>query len=180
VYELFVLGELRDRPSHGYELHRIIQEVIGPVRRLSWGALYPLLRRLERAGLIAREADGEGSRERKRYRITAAGEARFRDLMLAPGPFDANYPDLFTLKLGNFHAIDGAARLAILRHYRGYVEFILDYLRNSLRHVASEPAILDAERPHILRGLDHRLHLAQADLHWLDAEIARLDEGMAT
>lgn len=175
MYELFVLGELLDKPLHGYVLHQVVETAIGPVRRLSWGALYPLLRRLEREGLIAREVGGDASgRERKRYRITVAGEARFRALMAAPGTYDTDYPDLFTLKLSNFHHVDRDGRLAILRDYRSYVQFIQDYLLTSRRHGASEPAIPEAERPHILRALDHRLHLARADLAWLDAEIAPL------
>ena len=54
MYELFVLGELVHKPMHGYLLQRVVQEAIGPVRQMSWGALYPLLKRLERDGLITR------------------------------------------------------------------------------------------------------------------------------
>lgn len=181
MYELFVLGELLDQPLHGYVLHQVVEMAIGPIRQLSWGALYPLLQRLEREDLIAAEgAGGEGGgdrgrRERKRYRITAAGEARFRALMSEPGAYDTDYPDRFTLKLTNFHHVDRDGQLAILRHYRGYVQFIQDYLLTSRRHVTHEPAIPEAERPHILRALEHRLHLARADLQWLDAEVARIE-----
>lgn len=175
MYELFVLGELMEKPVHGYLLHQIVQEAIGPIRQLSWGALYPLLRRLEREGLISQEAsEGGGGRERKRYRITAAGETRFRALMAEPGAYNADYPDLFTLKLSNFPTIDPAGQLAILEHYRSYVKFIEAYLLASQRHISGEPAISERERPSILRAVDHRLHVAQADLAWLDAEIGRI------
>ena len=75
MYELFILGELMDQPMHGYLLREIINLAIGPLRQMSWGALYPLLRRLEADALIEQspEPSGSGDRPRKIYRITSAG-----------------------------------------------------------------------------------------------------------
>jgi len=175
VYELFVLGELMDKPLHGYALHSVITKVIGPVRQLSWGALYPLIRRLEQGGFIAREeSGGGGGHERKLYRITDAGVARFYALMAEPGAYDADYPVLFTIKMSNFHHVDREQRLAILRHYRAYAQFIRDYMQTSRRYITLQPKIPEAERPHILRSLEHRLHVAEADLQWIDTELERL------
>jgi DNA-binding PadR family transcriptional regulator len=176
MYELFVLGELLNKPVHGYLLHQIVQKAIGPIRQMSWGALYPLLRRLEKEGLIRREKGGGegGEREKKLYRITPAGEARFRRLMAEPGAYDADYPDLFTLKMSKFQHIDRGAQLAILRHYQGYVRYIESYVVANYRHVTGEPNIPQEERPYILRGMDRRLHVARAELAWLEAEIAAL------
>src|SRR6476646_9016633 len=130
MYELFVLGELLNKPVHGYLLNQIVQKAIGPIRQMSWGALYPLLRRLEQQGLIRREASGGegGEREKKIYRITPAGEARFRQLMAEPGAYDADYPDLFTLKMSKFQHVDRDVQMAIVQHYRGYVQYIEAYL----------------------------------------------------
>src|SRR4051812_18232258 len=125
---------------HGYMLHQIVTEAIGPIRKLSWGALYPLLVRLEREGLIVRERDetGGGGRERKRYRITPAGEARFRTLMAEPGAYNVDYPDLFSIKMSNFQHIDMTGRLAILKHFRGYMQFIQESLLEGQKHVTNE------------------------------------------
>src|SRR5262249_36721782 len=88
LYELFVLGELMAGPHPGYLLHAILGKILGPFRPVSWGALYPLLHRLSRAGLIAPVAPaaagkagrGRQGRERILYRITPAGQQRFRAL----------------------------------------------------------------------------------------------------
>ena len=56
VLDRKILGFLDDGPLHGYELRRRITELDGPGTRLSEGALYPALARLERAGLITRTA----------------------------------------------------------------------------------------------------------------------------
>ena len=53
VYELFVLGELTAGSHHGYLLREILGKILGPFRQVSWGALYPLIHRLSRDGLIA-------------------------------------------------------------------------------------------------------------------------------
>lgn len=175
VYELFVLGELMDMPMHGYMLHTIISAAIGPLRQLSWGALYPLIRRLEQEGLIAPEPDesrGEGGRQRKIYRVTGAGRARFFDLMMKPAVYNADFADLFTLKLGDFHHLTPAQQDDVLRQYRTYVQFMLEHLQSSRRYVAAHKEILEAERPHILRSIDHRLHLLRADKEWINAAIA--------
>src|SRR5205807_10351222 len=100
MLELAVLGLLAEQPRHGYDLKKRLSETLGPLWGISFGSLYPALRRLERNGAIeATEADGApaaiiptgslkgdlaaarvrrrpraGLRTRKAYRITPAGE----------------------------------------------------------------------------------------------------------
>lgn len=176
MYELFVLGELMDGPLHGYLLHSIVSTAIGPLRQMSWGALYPLIRRLEQEGLIAPEPDqnqANGGRQRKVYGITDAGRARFLDLMLKPAEYNVDYADLFAIKLSSFHHLTPEQQDDVLRQYQSYVRFMLDHLQSGRRYIAGHSEILEAERPHILRTIDHRLHLFRADREWIDAEIAR-------
>src|SRR5436309_960361 len=102
MYELFILGELLDMPMHGYMLHQIIQTAIGPMRQMSWGALYPLIRRLEACGLIAADETDmleRCGRPRKMYRMTESGRQRFFDLMVQRDLYDSDYPDVFSIKL---------------------------------------------------------------------------------
>src|SRR5437588_13030235 len=85
MYELFVLGELMDGPHYGYLLRDILGRLLGPFRHISWGVLYPLIRRLEREGLIVpdektddrRSESIQGNQQRKQYRITETGQRRF-------------------------------------------------------------------------------------------------------
>ena len=74
LYELVVLGELIGGPHHGYLLREILGKIFGPFRQISWGALYPLIHRLEQQGLIAPQASNlmsQGKRgQRNLYRIT--------------------------------------------------------------------------------------------------------------
>jgi DNA-binding PadR family transcriptional regulator len=77
---LFDYGELRilllamiaDRPRHGYELIKAIEERMGGSYTPSPGVIYPTLAWLDDMGYAAIETEDAG---RKRYRITTEGEA---------------------------------------------------------------------------------------------------------
>src|SRR5712692_6508552 len=105
IYELFVLGELMDGPHHGYQLHEILSDLLGPFRQISWGVLYNLIRQLER-GVIS-------SRQRKQYAITATGRERFYALMLEQGDYSAEYRELFLVKLNNFDHLSPKQQLTV-------------------------------------------------------------------
>ena len=77
--DLAILGRLMQSPSHGYELRKHVNAVLGHLHVVSFGSLYPALRRLLRAGLICDCASGPagrlvGNRARRVYHLTAAGQ----------------------------------------------------------------------------------------------------------
>lgn len=52
MLELAILGALKDQDLHGYELKRQLTQKLGEFSSISFGSLYPALRRLERAGAV--------------------------------------------------------------------------------------------------------------------------------
>ena len=63
MLELAILGLLKEQPLHGYELKKRLCETLGFLWGVSYGSLYPALRRLERAGaieIVARAIDANG------------------------------------------------------------------------------------------------------------------------
>ena len=171
MYELFVLGELLDQPLHGYLLREIVNFAFGPERQISWGSLYPLIRRLEERGYITHTEGHEAKPRRKTYRITDEGRRRFFDLMLRPEAFSSDYPDVFVVKLVNFDRISREQRLDILRHYQSYLQHTKDQLEESGRFVAQQEGIPEAERSLILRGVGRNLELNRAEQVWLEGQI---------
>jgi len=69
--QLLVLALLEEKPAHGYELIRAVEERSGGFYTPSPGVIYPALTYLEEIGHAVVEAEGN----RKRYSITAAGHA---------------------------------------------------------------------------------------------------------
>ena len=56
MLELAILGLLDERPMHGYELRKRLSEMLGTVRTVSFGSLYPTLRRLQQQGDIVEDS----------------------------------------------------------------------------------------------------------------------------
>jgi len=66
-------------PLHGYGLARRIEQVAGGTSRISQGAIYPALIRLEQEGWIDTEwGISETNRKVKIYELTKAGRKRLR------------------------------------------------------------------------------------------------------
>src|SRR4051794_24271705 len=81
MIELAILGLLKERPMHGYQLNRELSEQLGGLSRVSYGSLYPSLRRLERQGAITSEPGTTGARRKTVYAITPQGERLFLELL---------------------------------------------------------------------------------------------------
>ena len=73
---LSVLSQLF-APTYGYSLVQTLEE---KDVRIEAGTLYPLLRRLEKQGLITGEWEVGGSKPRKYYRLSAKGAAVYERL----------------------------------------------------------------------------------------------------
>jgi DNA-binding PadR family transcriptional regulator len=52
MLELAVLGLLKEKPMHGYDLRKQLRAHFGPLANLSFGSLYPALARLQSAGAV--------------------------------------------------------------------------------------------------------------------------------
>lgn len=184
VYELFVLGELMTGPHHGYRLYEIIQRILGPFQRLSWGTLYPLIRRLEQQGLLVSEmgqppapvSEGRGS-QRKAYHITTKGRERFFSLMLEPGEYSRDYAEVFTIKLSKFALLSPTQQLVILQQRRDYLSALRDYYAHGINRLQTNTAISKEEMPYLLQIPDYHIHKCDAELEWIKKKIASIAEG---
>ena len=73
--EMLILALVEDRPRHGYEIAKLIEQRSDGVLQFHVASLYPLLYRLEKRGWIrGRWVEKAGQRRRRYYRLTPAGE----------------------------------------------------------------------------------------------------------
>jgi DNA-binding PadR family transcriptional regulator len=171
VLEFAVLGMLGDGPLHGYELRKRLSAVLGPFRALSYGSLYPCLRRLQAKGLIdevdltpATESAApplSGRRARVIYAITAEGKEEFATWANSPGP-EAYEDEGFAAHLAFFSRTEARARLRILEGRRSRLEERVDTLRESL---ARSRERMDA---YTLQLQQHGLDGAEREVRWLN------------
>jgi len=157
VLELAVLGLLHEAPMHGYELRKQLNARLGTFRAFSWGSLYPTLRRLQRAELIAETAEppagdpeaeaavaapaagaparpARGSfrrRGRRVYELTAEGKDRFDELLAEAGPQTWD-DEAFGIHLAFFSRTPVDVRMRILEGRRRRVEERREGLRSTL------------------------------------------------
>jgi PadR family transcriptional regulator PadR len=75
--DLLILKALALAPLHGYGIGQRIEQVSGGVFRITLGALYPALQRLERNGHVkASWSTSENNRRARYYTLTPAGRRR--------------------------------------------------------------------------------------------------------
>src|SRR5262252_10069158 len=72
--EVLILALLDERPRHGYEIGRLIEERSEGTINFHIASLYPTLYRLENRGVIeGRWVERAGQRRRRYYKLTRAG-----------------------------------------------------------------------------------------------------------
>jgi DNA-binding PadR family transcriptional regulator len=173
VLTLAVLGLLHDAPMHGYELRKHLSGVLGPFRALSYGTLYPALKKLVDSGWIS-EADPDGDaaarpsrRGRIVYQLTAAGKEHFEQLVGEAGP--ATWEDeSFGVRFAFFSRTAGDVRLRILEGRKSRLEERLDGV--SQRMTRSR----ERADQYTLALQQHGLESVQREVRWL-AELIDLE-----
>ncbi len=166
MLELAILGLLHESPLHGYELRKQVHRVLGTVRAMSYGTLYPRLRDLVDRGLLV-EADrpAVGRRARITYAVTPTGRERFSELVSAVGP-SAWEDDAFAVHFAFFGRTESAVRLRILEGRRARLEERLDAIR------ANGPALNGATQDNYTMELHrHGVESTEADLRWVSRMI---------
>ncbi len=81
-HEILFLGLLMEKPKHGYDIKRQIEDELVPFIGLEIKSIYYPLKKMESAGLIKRESGREGNYPEKFvYSITAKGKKKFEQLI---------------------------------------------------------------------------------------------------
>jgi DNA-binding PadR family transcriptional regulator len=177
LLEFAVLGLLHDGPLHGYELRKRLTTALGIFRALSYGSLYPALKRLVDAGWIheTQEPALSGKRPRITYELTADGKEHFQDLVAASGP-DAWDDDDFDVRFAFFSRTEAQVRLRILEGRRSRLEERLANIRDAS---ARNRERMDG---YTLALQQHGEDAAEREVRWLEELIvaerrAALDPG---
>jgi DNA-binding PadR family transcriptional regulator len=191
VLDLAILGLLKEQPLHGYELKKRLAETLGFLWGVSFGSLYPALRRLEDDGAIESvdgagpplaqppmpatgTVDGEvavarirrrsraGRRTRKAYKITARGDARLKELLVGAAVSGNDERD-FALRFAFCRHLPRDARLELLQRRRA------DLGERLARTREVGPRRTDRYTRSLV---EHRTESIERDLEWVDELIA--------
>ena len=164
--ELAVLGLLHDSPLHGYELRKRLNLLLGWTRLLSYGSLYPALKRMLRAGLVTEVATaplGVSRRQRIVYQITPAGTEYFGAKITDVGPSAWEDED-FNMRFAFFSRTDSEVRLRILEGRRSRLQERLDRVRTSRGPAGEDRYVSELQR--------HAIESVEREVRWLTDLIA--------
>lgn len=166
-HELLFLGLLMDGPKHGYEIKRKVDEELFPFLGLRVKSIYYPLRKMERLGLVRKDAGREGKwPEKFTYSITPKGRKIF-DHLITESFLSIERP-FFTIDLSLYflHYVDPAlarrklkGRVIFLKRIRREIETLIRRKRDTaglpehLRIILEHDADLVAAEIASLTGL---------------------------
>jgi DNA-binding PadR family transcriptional regulator len=161
VIELAILGLLKERPMHGYQLSRELADQLGGLWRVSYGSLYPTLRRLERDGAVEPTAPAAGASGRRKtvYRITELGEQQFLAL-LQETPVEGQSEDVrFRMRLAFFRYLPPETRIRLMERRRQGLEDRLATIKDAIAGTSDDD--------YKLALIEHSRAATESDIAWL-------------
>jgi DNA-binding PadR family transcriptional regulator len=162
MLELAILGLLKERPMHGYQLKKRLADTLGSFWQVSYGSLYPGLKRLQREGAVEMTFPREQVGRRKNvYRITKEGEALFADLLERAG-HDTTEDNGFQVRFAFFKYLKPETRIRLLERRRAFLEGRWSTIRQSLQSYKER---IDS---YTLSLMNHELATTESDIRWLD------------
>jgi DNA-binding PadR family transcriptional regulator len=161
--ELAVLGLLHEGPMHGYELRKRLNLMLGWGRVLSYGSLYPTLKKMLRGALIEEATTTVAPvtrRPRIVYQLTEAGQREFERLMMEVGP-TAWEDDNFDIRFAFFSRTDMEIRLRVLEGRRTRLQERLERVQSQLSMTQKE---VDRYAVELQR---HGVESVEREVRWL-------------
>jgi PadR family transcriptional regulator AphA len=123
-----ILGMLRKGPKSGYEIKAKADVSTRFFWAISYGQIYPELKRLEEAGLIEGEADKDSGRQRRVFSITPLGEQALHEWLTRPGELHSELRHEGVLRFFFAEALDHEERVALLHSIRAKHERLREEL----------------------------------------------------
>lgn len=162
--ELLLLGLLRQREMHGYQLHEFINRNLASCTDMKKPTAYHLLDKMVERGWLTAQDDAESSRPPRRiYQLTAEGEAAYQTLLREN--LRGYYPTVFSGSIGLafIESLPTPEAHTLLSERRAAMLAALDGLRLAPPHSGSFNLVIEHQTAHL-----------EAELIWLDRLLARL------
>ncbi|CAB4720284.1 unannotated protein [freshwater metagenome] len=159
---------------HGYELRKRLNLMLGWGRVLSYGSLYPALKKMLRSNLIEETTSTTSPSSRRPrivYQVTPAGHDEFERLMSEVGP-TAWEDDNFDIRFAFFSSTDMEIRMRVLEGRRTRLQERLERVQSQLSMTQKE---VDRYAAELQR---HGVESVEREVRWLSDLInAERDSG---
>ena len=140
-----LLGSLYDKSMSGYDLKKLFSLSFAFFSGLSYGSIYPALKKLEQEGLITMQLEiQENAPNRKVYTITQEGRQVFLESLKSPFGLQG-VKNVFLMRLFFFEHLSQDERLAAAHDYLEQVRSVAEHLeglRPQIERVADQYQLL--------------------------------------
>jgi DNA-binding PadR family transcriptional regulator len=161
-----VLGLLKESSMHGYQLKKSLSDSLGTFWQVSYGALYPALKRLRTQGAVEEVyPKTQVGRRRNVYRITEQGEELFKELLSTGGERETVDDNGFRVRLAFFRYLKPETRIGVLERRKATLTTRLGELKARLTEYT---APTDGYTLSLMR---HGMDSTERDITWLDGMI---------
>jgi DNA-binding PadR family transcriptional regulator len=168
-----VLGLLMYASLSGYDIRRIYADSLGNFWSESYGAIYPILKRLEEEGLATREVEHQtGKPDRNVYTITELGREEMHRWLAHPAdPVKERVEVLLKL----FHGWE-VGPAVMIEHVRGFRAEHVALLERYAHYHEMMTRDDEPPAPYWLMTVNCGQHLSEAFVAWCDETIAKLEQ----
>jgi DNA-binding PadR family transcriptional regulator len=162
MLELAILGLLKEQAMHGYQLRKRLADTLGSFWQVSYGSLYPALKRLQKEEAVEMIFPKDQVGRRKNvYRITEKGEALFAELLDGAGQQAADDSG-FSVRFAFFQYLKPETRIRLLERRRMFLEGRFSHLKESVQRLKEG---IDS---YTLALMNRELAATETDIRWLD------------
>lgn len=129
IKQIAILGLLMEGPKHGYEIKRIVDEVLSQLAKISTGSTYYTIKKLADDGFVQCATGRDGSRPEKHVcHITERGKEEYRRL-IHENLYTRERPFWdFNLSLFFLNDLDPTALTKALEDKIAYLERMTEYV----------------------------------------------------
>lgn len=165
MLELATLGLLQREPLHGYRLKQQLELFMSSSISVNYGAIYPLLRRLEKRGEISTLTTDQTDigLSRKTYCITEKGRQRWHEKMMEhPHESWVNSRSRFCIKFFFFSNLEASERIKLLEHRLSICQLRLERIE-----------VEQLTDPYQKAVWQECLSVLRSEIQWLSEQLAK-------
>lgn len=174
MLELATLGLLQREPLHGYRLKQQLEIFMSCCISVNYGAIYPLLKRLEERGEVTTlsTAQPKAGMCRKTYYITTQGRERWREKMLEnPQESWVNSRSRFMIKFFFFSQLEPTERVKLLKNRLSACHLRQEHLEfETILHLDSYASV----------AWNRSIEVLRSEMQWLDQQLTQEEKALST
>lgn len=171
-----LLGLLQLGPMSGYDLKQLVDHSISHFWREGWGRIYPTLRALEKAGMVAKRTERKRGRpERNVYSIRPEGKKRLREWLSREWAPEIHRNEML-LKIFFGRTAGSAVAERHVKRFREQCAGEIAVYEGILKEIEMEVGKGHPDAPFWKMTVSYGLHASRALKAWAEETLGLLEE----